>query len=86
MIRYLVTLIACAFLLAGCPLTKPDSTEGQVAKIAVQYATAKFIGKVPEGERPVRVERIVAVVDAVEAAAKGSILTAETAPAVIIDV
>jgi hypothetical protein len=70
--RPIVALVACAFLLAGCPLTKPDSTEAQVAKIAVQYGVAKYIGKVPEAERAGRAERIAAVVDAVESAAKGS--------------
>jgi hypothetical protein len=70
--RPILALVACALLLAGCPLTKPDSTEGQVAKIAVQYGVARYIGKVPEAERSLRAERIAAVVDAVEAAAKGS--------------
>jgi hypothetical protein len=71
-VKSFLALVACAFLLAGCPLTKPDSTEGQVAKIAVQYATAKYIGRVAAGERAARAERIAEVVDAVEAAAKGS--------------
>ena len=70
--RPILALTACALLLAGCPWTKPDSTEGQVAKIAVQYGVAKYIGKVPEGERSARAQRIAAVVDAVEAAARGS--------------
>lgn len=72
--RILVALVAAAatLCLAGCPLTKPDSTEAQVAKIAVQYGVAKYIGKVPEAERAGRAERIAAVVDAVESAAKGS--------------
>lgn len=69
--RYAAAAFLCC-LLAGCPLTKPDSTEGQVAKIAVQYGVARYIGKVPETERAGRAERIAAVVDAVESAARGS--------------
>jgi|SRR5688572_29163933 len=71
--RPILALVACALLcLTGCPWTKPDTTGGQVAKIAVQYGVARYIGKVPEAERAGRAERIAAVVDAVESAAKGS--------------
>jgi phage tail protein X len=70
--RTILALIACAVLLAGCPLTKPDSAEAQVAQIAVQYGVAKYIGRVPEAERFTRAQRIARVVEAVEAAAKGS--------------
>lgn len=74
--KFLIALAICLGL-AGCPLTKPDSAESQVAKIAVQYATAKFIAKAPEGQQSTRAGKITAIVSDIEALAKGESVTLE---------
>lgn len=69
----ILALIACAVLcLAGCNWSlKPDSAQTQAAKIAVQYGTLRYLGGVPEAERPGKAERVRLIVAQVEKFAKG---------------
>jgi hypothetical protein len=65
-------LVLCAVLsVSACKTTPTNQTALATAKIATQYATAKYIARVPAAEQAAKAARVRAVVVAVESIATG---------------
>lgn len=73
MTRILTAMLAlCAVLaLPACQTTPSNQNALAAAKIATQYATAKYIARVPPAEQAAKAVRVRAVVTAVESLATG---------------